>query len=344
MKYVALVGYGYWGTNLLRNFVETKNCEVVYVCDNDITRLKPIRKRYPSIILTSNYEEILVDKEIDAVIIATPTRFHHSLAKKAMEAGKDVLIEKPMALSVSEAKDLVMVSKKTKRIIMVDHTFLFTPAVRKLKKIIDSGEIGDIVYIDSVRINLGLFQTDSNVSFDLATHDIAILQYLLNVSPTIITSVAKSFYGTQEEIFYIHLNYPNKITCHLHVSWLSPLKVRKMMIVGTKKMIVYDDVEQSEKIKIYDKGVVFEQIKTETKKAEQIRIGYRSGDVNSPNIDIKEALGTMALEFMDALETRKEPVSNGLFGLSIVNILEMSNNSSRSSKTIIIRNKNDNKK
>ncbi|KKP40632.1 hypothetical protein A2130_03605 [Candidatus Woesebacteria bacterium GWC2_33_12] len=334
MKYVALVGYGYWGTNLLRNFVETKNCEVVYVCDNDITRLKPIRKRYPSIILTSNYDEILFDKEIDAVIIATPTRFHHDLAKKAMEAGKDVLIEKPMALSMSEAKDLVVVSKKTKRIIMVDHTFLFTPAVRKLKTIIDNGEIGDIVYIDSVRTNLGLFQTDSNVSFDLATHDIAILQYLLNASPTVITSVAESFYGTQEEIFYIHLNYPNKITCHLHVSWLSPLKVRKMMIVGTKKMIVYDDVEQSEKIKIYDKGVVFDQI----------RIGYRSGDVNSPNIDIKEALGTMALEFIDTLETRKEPVSNGLFGLSIVNILEMSNNSSRSSKTIIIKNINDNKK
>ena len=333
-KYVALVGYGYWGTNLLRNFVETKNCEVVYVCDSDITRLKPIRKRYPSIILTSNYDEILVDKEIDAVIIATPTRFHHDLAKKAMEAGKDVLIEKPMALSTSEAKDLVVVSKKTKRIIMVDHTFLFTPAVRKLKTIIDNGEIGDIVYIDSVRTNLGLFQTDSNVSFDLATHDIAILQYLLNASPTVITSVAESFYGTQEEIFYIHLNYPNKITCHLHVSWLSPLKVRKMMIVGTKKMIVYDDVEQSEKIKIYDKGVVFDQI----------RIGYRSGDVNSPNIDIKEALGTMALEFIDTLETRKEPVSNGLFGLSIVNILEMSNNSSRSSKTIIIKNINDNKK
>ena len=334
MKYVALVGYGYWGTNLLRNFVETKNCEVVYVCDSDITRLKPIRKRYPSIILTSNYDEILVDKEIDAVIIATPTRFHHDLAKKAMEAGKDVLIEKPMALSTSEAKDLVVVSKKTKRIIMVDHTFLFTPAVRKLKTIIDNGEIGDIVYIDSVRTNLGLFQTDSNVSFDLATHDIAILQYLLNASPTVITSVAESFYGTQEEIFYIHLNYPNKITCDLHVSWLSPLKVRKMMIVGTKKMIVYDDVEQSEKIKIYDKGVVFDQI----------RIGYRSGDVNSPNIDIKEALGTMALEFIDTLETRKEPVSNGLFGLSIVNILEMSNNSSRSSKTIIIKNINDNKK
>ena len=334
MKYVALVGYGYWGTNLLRNFVETKNCEVVYVCDSDITRLKPIRKRYPSIILTSNYDEILFDKEIDAVIIATPTRFHHDLAKKAMEAGKDVLIEKPMALSMSEAKDLVVVSKKTKRIIMVDHTFLFTPAVRKLKTIIDNGEIGDIVYIDSVRTNLGLFQTDSNVSFDLATHDIAILQYLLNASPTVITSVAESFYGTQEEIFYIHLNYPNKITCHLHVSWLSPLKVRKMMIVGTKKMIVYDDVEQSEKIKIYDKGVVFDQI----------RIGYRSGDVNSPNIDIKEALGTMALEFIDTLETRKEPVSNGLFGLSIVNILEMSNNSSRSSKTIIIKNINDNKK
>lgn len=340
MKKVAIVGYGYWGTNLLRNFYETTGCEVLYCCDKDTKRLKAVRKRYPSIILTSNYEDILEDSEVDAVIIATPTKSHYPLAKMALASGKDVLIEKPMTLNTEEAKDLFEISKKEKRIIMVDHTFLFTQAVRKLKKIIDNGELGDIVYIDSVRINLGLFQTDSNVAFDLATHDISILQFLLGVNPISTTCVAKPYYSTQEEIFYLHLDYPKKVSCHLHVSWLSPLKIRRMMIVGTKKMAVYDDVEQSEKIKIYDKGVIVEKLKKGTKTAEQVRIGYRSGDIKSPNLDIKEALRIMSSEFINALETRKKPLSDGEFGLKVVNILEVATSSSRSGKKKVFKNGN----
>lgn len=335
MKSIALIGYGYWGPNLLRNFFETPNCAVLYVCDKELAKLKKVRKRYPSIILTSNFQDVLDDIDIDAVIIATPTKFHHSLAKQAMEAGKDVLLEKPMSLTYKEASDLVAIAKKTKRIIMVDHTFLFTEAVRQLKKIINSGEIGDILYIDSVRLNLGLFQTDSNVAFDLGAHDVAILQYLLEKEPTQVTSIAKAFYGEVEDSFYMHLEYPGKITCHIHVSWLSPLKIRRMMIIGTKKMVVYDDVEQSEKIKIYDKGVIVQKSK-EISKVEQIRVGYRSGDVSSPNLDIKEGLSVLAEEFIQAITTRSEPLSNGKFGKSVINVLEKATISARKRKSISI--------
>lgn len=335
MKSIALIGYGYWGPNLLRNFFENPNCEVLYVCDKDLARLKKVRKRYPSVILTSNFQDVLDDSDVDAVIIATPTKFHHLLAKQALEAGKDVLLEKPMTLTLKEAGDLVLIAEKSKKIIMIDHTFIFTEAVRKLKTIIDSGEIGDIVYIDSVRVNLGLFQTDSNVAFDLGTHDVAILQYLLEVDPVQVTSVAKSFYGEQEDTFYMHLEYPGKITCHIHVSWLSPLKIRRMMIIGTKKMVVYDDVEQSEKIKIYDKGVIVQKSK-EISKVEQIRVGYRSGDVSSPNLDIKEGLSVLAEEFIQAITTRSEPLSNGKFGKSVINVLEKATQSARKRKSISI--------
>lgn len=335
MKSIALIGYGYWGPNLLRNFFENPNCEVLYVCDKDLTRLKKVRKRYPSVILTSNFQDVLDDIDIDAVIIATPTKSHHLLAKQAMEAGKDVLLEKPMTLTLLEANNLVVLAKKLKRILMVDHTFLFTEAVRRLKNIVDSGQIGDIIYIDSVRLNLGLFQTDSNVAFDLGVHDVAILQYLLGKEPTQVTSVAKSFYGDQEDTFYMNLEYPGKIMCNIHISWLSPLKIRRMMIIGTKKMVVYDDVESSEKIKIYDKGVYIEK-PNETNKVEQMRIGYRSGDVSSPNLEIKEGLTVLASEFVDAIITRHEPLSNGKFGKSVINVLEKATIASRKKKTILI--------
>jgi predicted dehydrogenase len=306
---------------------------VLYVCDKDLTRLKKVRKRYPSVILTSNFQDVLDDADVDAVVIATPTKFHFTLAKQAIESGKDVLLEKPMTFSYLEAKELSEFAEKNKKIVMVDHTFLFTEAVRKLKKIIDSGEIGDIVYIDSVRVNLGLFQTDSNVAFDLGTHDVAILQYLLGVNPIQVTGVAKSFYGEQEDTFYMHLEYPGKIMCHIHISWLSPLKIRRMMVIGTKKMVVYDDVEQSEKIKIYDKGVIVEKPK-EISKVEQIRVGYRSGDVYSPNLDIKEGLSVLAAEFIEAITTRHEPLSSANFGKSVINVLEKATESARKRKTI----------
>lgn len=334
MKRIALVGYGYWGPNLLRNFFETADCEVLYVCDLDLTRLKSVRKRYPSIMLTSDINEVLKDSDIDAVVIAVPSKYHFEIAKKCLTSQKDVLIEKPMTLSSKEATELVDLAKKNKRMIVVDHTFIFTEAVQKIKKLIDSGALGEIIYIDSVRVNLGLFQKDSNVFFDLATHDISIIGYLLGKQPTSVISTAIKKYGNQEEVGYIHLNYANNLSCNIHVSWLSPLKIRRMMIVGTKKMAVYDDIEQSEKVKIFDKGVTVDKLGGTVKELEQIRIGYRSGDIWSPNLEITEGLKTIAQEFIKSISTRKPSVSCGEFGLSVVEILEKSTESARTGKKV----------
>ena len=330
MKRIALIGYGYWGPNLLRNFFATENCEIVYVCDKDPKRLKEVRKRYPTVILTTEFSDLISDPEIDAIVIAAPTSFHYQLAKSAIESGKDVLVEKPMTLTSKEAYGLVGLARKNKKIIMVDHPFLFTEAVRRLKKIIKDGEIGNVIYIDSVRTNLGLFQKDASVAFDLASHDLSILLYLLGQDPISVISIANSYYGDQDEFSYLHLKFPKNVTCHIHVSWLSPLKVRKMMIVGTKKMIVYDDVEVSEKVRIYDKGVVLDK--------KQIRIGYRSGDMITPNLEIREALETLSREFIEAITLRKSPLSSGEFGLSIVEILEKAFLSVESGKTVLIKN------
>ena len=331
-KQIALVGYGYWGPNLLRNFFETPECEITYCCDKDMSKLKQARKRYPSIIVTPNYEEILKDKELAGVIIATPTKFHFELAKLALESDKDVLIEKPMTLTSEEARQLVDLAKKRKRILMVDHTFLYNEAVIKIKEIIDSGEIGEILYIDSVRANLGLFQLDSNVIFDLAVHDFSIIQYLTSKKPLSVQGFGKSHVNKQEDVSYVTAEYTDGIFAHLHLSWLSPLKVRLMSIVGTKKMLVYDDMNASQKIQVYEKGVTFEP--NLFRKLEAAFITYRSGDVWSPNIKEKEALGTMAKDFVNSMINRNDPLSNGRLGADIVELLEKSTESIRSGKKV----------
>lgn len=327
VKQIALVGYGYWGPNLLRNFSNIPGAEVVYCCDKDITRLKEARKKFPFVITTTNYEEILKDNDLSAVVIATPTKYHFELARLALEAGKDVLIEKPMTQKLKEAKDLILLANEKKRIIMVDHTFIFNEAVKKVKEIIESGDIGDVLYIDSTRTNLGLFQGDVNVVYDLAPHDFSIIQYLLNKAPKTVQATGKSHYNKQEDVAYIMAEYSNGVTAHVHVSWLSPLKVRTMTVVGTKKMIVYDDMNFTEKIKIYDKGVKIE--KTPATMLQEVRVGYRSGDISIPNIPNtdREALSEMAKEFVDAITTRRKPLSDAELGKDIVNILEKTNKS-----------------
>lgn len=337
MKKIGLVGYGYWGPNLLRNFVSTPDCEVLYCCDIQLSRIKEIRKKFSSIIVTSNYQDLLEDKEVDGIVIATPTKFHFPLAKLALENGKDVLIEKPMALNTQESSELISIASKQGRIIMIDHTFLFNEPIRKLKTIIDSGEIGDILYIDSTRANLGLFQKDSNAIFDLATHDFSIIQYLLGTSPEWLQAFGQSHYGDQEDVCYVYAQYPKKVSVHLHVSWLSPLKVRKMIIVGTKKMITYDDIEVSEKIRIYEKGVDFEKITV--KDSQEIRINYRSGDILTPNLKITEALGLLAREFVSAMNSRSVSISDGKFGAEVVKLLESSTESMRLGKKVIFKSK-----
>lgn len=338
MKKIALVGYGYWGPNLLRNFLEVSDCEVLYCCDKDLTRLKVVRKRYPSLIVCKDYQDVLVDSELDAVVIAVPTKFHYQIAKDFIEAGKDVLIEKPITLTSGEARSLIEIAKKYKRIIMVDHTFIYNEAIKKIKEIIESGILGEILYINSDRANLGLFQPDSNVIFDLATHDFSIIQYLLSGTPLWLQAFARSHYNKQEDVAYIIAQYPKNVSVHIHVSWLSPLKIRQLLVIGTKKMLAYDDVNPSEKIKIYDKGV--DLMPGLTSKLEETKVSYRSGDAWLPNIKGTEALSLVAKEFIEVISSRKKPVSDGIMGLNVVEALEKSTQSARSGKKIFFKNAN----
>ena len=332
-KKVALIGYGYWGPNLLRNLFDTPDCIVAYCCDQDENKLNLINSRYPSVQTTKDVNDVLKDKTVDGIAIATPTKSHFFLIKAALQSNKDVLVEKPMTLTFKEAKKIAGIAKKKKRVLMVDHTFLFNDAVIKIKDIIDKGEIGNVLYIDSVRVNLGLFQKDSNVIFDLATHDFSITNYLLDSSPKSIFAHAETHFGRQEDVAYIHAEYPKKITVHVHISWLSPAKIRRMLIVGTKKMIVYDDIEPTEKIRVYDKGIIFQK---DSKAVEQLKIGYRSGDIWLPKIDIVEPLGVLTNAFVKAIGTRNVEKSSGEFGANIVNILETATNSARTGRRISI--------
>jgi len=316
---IAIVGLGYWGPNALRTFMNTSGCRVRYCCDLNPKRLQEVKKQFPHVITTTDFDEVLSDFSIDGVVLATPTATHFELTKKAIMAGKDVLVEKPMTDDSKKAWKLVTLAEKHKRIIMVDHVLLFSPAVLKIKELIDRGEIGDILYIDTARTNLGMFQQDSNVIFDLATHEFSMVQYFLKNKPKIISVTGKSHFSKQPDVIYISAKYPKDILVHVHVSWLSPLKMRRMVIVGSKKMIVYDDNETSEKIKVYDKGV------TQEKSADdkhQIKINYRAGDIWIPNINQVDPLSLMAQHFINSIQSRKVEKSDGKLGAEITEILE----------------------
>ena len=316
---IAIVGYGYWGPNPLRAFMDIPGCSVRYCCDLDPERLKEVKRRFPHILTTTDFNEVISDVSIDAVVLATPTGTHFELAKKAMEQGKDVLIEKPMTSTSKEAWELVALAEKNKKILMVDNILLFNPAVLKIKELIDSGEIGDILYIDSTRTNLGLFQKDINVIFDLASHEFSMIQFFLGAKPKIISVTGKSHVGRQIDLAYISAEYPGDIFAHVHITWLSPLKIRRMFIVGSKKMIMYDDNEPAEKLRVYDKGVIAEG---SLKDAAQIKINYRIGDAWLPNIEIADPLTFLARSFIDALSSRKVERSGGKFSAEIIEILE----------------------
>lgn len=334
-KNIGLIGYGYWGPNLLRNFAKTEGCLVKYCCDKEQSRLNEVNKIYPSIVTTTNANDLFEDDELDAIIVATPTETHYDLASRAIKSGKDVLIEKPMTTTLKEAKSLSRLSKKHKKIVMVDHIFMFNPAVRKVKELVDGGTLGEIMYIDSIRANLGVFQEKVNAIYDLATHDFSIIQYLFDKKPKAVRAFGTSHYhkhNKQEDVCYVTVEYTKNVFAHVHVSWLSPLKIRNTIIVGTKKMVVYDEVDPAAKVRIYDKGV-------ELKKPKDIRerqISYRSGDIWIPNISTEEALSVLAREFVEAINTRKQPLSNVDFGAIVLKLLEKSNEALRSEGKIRI--------
>lgn len=321
---IAVIGYGYWGPNLVRNFSWLESTTVKYVCDISQDRLDKVKPLFPNVeVVTTSYQKVLEDPDVEAIAISTPVNTHFQLAKQALNAGKHVLVEKPMTDNVAQARELVDLAKSKNKILMVDHTFLYTGAVKKIKELIDSGEIGDVLYFDSVRVNLGLFQNDVNVLWDLAPHDLSILNYLIDKKPVKVSATGVAHVkGGMENIAYMTIFYEDTTIAHFHVNWLSPIKVRQILIGGSEKMIVYDDMENTEKIKVYDKGI---EINENDKDAiYKTLIQYRTGDMFAPKLDGAEALKVECSHFVECIEQNRQPISNGVFGLEVVKMLEAS--------------------
>ncbi len=320
---IAVIGYGYWGPNLVRNIAEVPNARLLYVCDLMPERLTTVKARYPAVEITSDFEEVLRDPRVHAIAIATPVSTHFKLAMKAMMAGKHVFVEKPMASTVDEARRMVDEAARRRLVLAVDHTFVHTGAVRKMREVVENG-LGDMYYYDSVRVNLGLFQHDVSVIWDLAVHDLSIMDYVLQEKPVAVSATGMSHVaGEPENIAYLNLFFESKLIAHIHVNWLAPVKVRRTLIGGSNKMIVYDDLEPSEKIKIYDKGITLNgNPQRNGEKVYQMLVGYRTGDMYAPQLDMTEALGRELKQFVDCVEQNQQPIVDGNAGLRVVRILE----------------------
>lgn len=322
---IAVVGCGYWGPNLVRNFSALPQCVVRYVCDKDEKRLAHMKGLYPQVEATREFEKVVGDKEVDAVAIATPVHLHHELAKKCLEAGKHTFVEKPMAQSSEQCNELVQLAAKKKLTLMVGHTFIYSAPVRRILEIVRSGDIGDIQYISSRRLNLGLFQKDINVAWDLAPHDISIILYLLGKTPVSVNCQGKAHVHKDiEDVTNMSLNFVNGGFATIHSSWLDPNKVREMVIVGSKRMIVYDDNQPLEKIKIYDKRV---ETPPHYDTFAEFQYSYHYGDMYAPYIKQVEPLKVEGQHFLDCIKTGKTPESSGLDGLRVIQILEASSRS-----------------
>jgi len=320
---IAIVGLGYWGPNLIRNFLSTEGVEKVLCFDAQGDRLKKIVKRFSIVEPVATYDDLLKRNDVDAIVLATPVSTHFELGIKALEAGKHLLVEKPMAATRDEAEQLIECAARKKLVLMVDHTFIYTGSVRKMKEIMDRQELGQMLYFDSVRVNLGLFQHDTNVLWDLAPHDLSIMNYLIDQEPVAVSAIGVSHYNTQEDMAYMTVFFSDKLIAHFHVNWLSPVKVRKILVGGTKHMMVYDDMETSEKLKVYNKGVDIH----DREKVYETLVQYRIGDMYAPKIDQTEALSLLAQEFVECVRTGKKPTSDGLSGLSVVKILQSADKS-----------------
>lgn len=333
---VGLVGFGYWGPNLARNFADAEGSELRHVADLDSSRHDAIRRRYPGVSVSEDVGEMLADKNVHAVVIATPAASHFELGIRALEAGKHVLIEKPMTSTAGEARRLIELASSRRLTLMVDHTFVYTGAVRYIRSLITSGTLGEILYYDSTRINLGLFQHDIDVLWDLAVHDLSIMAYLFDEPPVAVSALGMSHVpGTPQNIAYLTLLFASNRIAHINVNWLAPVKIRRTIIGGSRKMIVYDDLEPSEKIKIYDKGV---HLTSNADAVQQMRVGYRIGDMLAPNLDGSEALRTEVRHFIDCVRFGKKPETPGAMGLKVVEILEAASLSmSRSGQLINIQ-------
>jgi len=321
---IGTIGYGYWGPNIVRNFSNLDGAMVTTICDTNPDRLNRARKAHPNIEVTSDIADIMGSPKIDAVAIVTPVSTHFDLAKMALDNGKHVFVEKPFTATVTQAQELVETADKKNLKIMVDHTFLFTGAVRKIKEVIDDGTLGKLFYFDSMRINLGLFQHDVNVIWDLAPHDLSIMDYLVKEKPAAVVATGEAHFNHGlEDVAYLTVYFSNNMIAHFNVNWLSPVKVRTTLIGGQKKMLVWNDLDPDEKIKIYDKGV---QV-TNAEHLYELLVSYRSGDMWVPKIDQVEALKLESELFIDSILNGKSPVNDGRAGLRVVSILEAANKS-----------------
>jgi predicted dehydrogenase len=317
---IGIVGYGYWGPNLVRNFAETPGANVVAVADLDSAKLEQVRRRYPTVKATTDFRDLLSDPGVDAIAIATPVSTHFELGMAVLRAGKHLWLEKPMAESTLQSRKLIDDADHRGLTLIVDHTFIYTGAVRKMAEIVSSGDLGRLYYYDSIRVNLGLFQRDVSVVSDLAVHDFSILDYILHEHPTAVSaSGTNHFPGTPENLAYITLFYDSGVIAHANVSWLAPVKVRQILIGGSKKMIAYDDLEPSEKIKVYDKGVSFTD---DPQQIHEMRVGYRTGDMWAPRLGVTEALRTESEHFIDCIEHGTAPETGGALGLRVVELIE----------------------
>jgi len=323
---IGVIGYGYWGPNLVRNFNESGLAVVRMVSDLRAERLSQAALRYPAIRPTERYQDLLEDSSLDAVAIATPVSSHYELALAALQSGKHVLVEKPFTATVEQGARLIEEAERRKLTLMVDHTFLFTPAVRKIKDLVATGELGQLYYYDSVRVNLGLFQHDVNVLWDLAVHDLSIMDFILGAQPQAVSATGVAHVDDQpEDVAYLTCYFADNIIAHFHVNWLAPVKIRRTLIGGSQKMVVYDDLEPSEKVKVYDKGITV----TEPDGVYKMMVGYRTGDMWAPQLAMTEALKAEAQHFIECIHAGAKPLTDGQAGLNVVRILEAATASMR---------------
>jgi predicted dehydrogenase len=320
---VGVIGYGYWGPNIVRNFHGLERAELVAVCDKSEIALKRAHKVYPSLHLTTDFADVLRAPDIDAVAIVTPVWTHYELAKAALENGKHVFVEKPFTSNVRQAEELIELAERKNLKIMVDHTFLFSGAVRKIREIVDAGTLGPLYYFDSKRVNLGLFQHDVSVIWDLAPHDLSIMDYVITERPEAVVATGGNHLNGHADMAFITIYFPGKVLAHVNVNWLSPVKVRTTLIAGKDKMLVWNDLEADEKIKVYDKGV---QI-TNGEGVYDLLVSYRSGDVWAPKCDQTEALKVELEYFIDCITAGRSPVNDGEAGLRIVRLLDAADRS-----------------
>lgn len=333
---VAVVGCGYWGPNLARNLSQTANCQLGYLCDASPARLQHMQKLYPSAKTTPDLAQVIADPAVDAVVVATPVRFHYDMAKAALDAGKHVFIEKPMARSVAECEELNALGAQKGLVVMVGHTFLFSPPIRKMKEIIDRGDIGDVLYVNSRRLNLGLYQKDINVAWDLAPHDLSIILHFLQDRPNYIACSGSCHVTPNiEDVTTIYLSFERQRCAIVQSSWLDPRKVREMTVVGSRRMIVYDDTAPLEKIKIYDARV---ETPPHYDTFAEFNYSYHYGDVYAPYIKQDEPLKLECAHFIECIREGKTPLTSGVKGLEVVRILEASSKSLKQSGAAVMLN------